>query len=387
MKFTQAVKMSLSAIFSNKMRSILTMLGIIIGVIAVSMLVSIVQGVAGQVNDQFDSLGGNVLTAMISSPKKNYITLDELHDLEGQDGLRYVSPSVSKSSTAKANNQSLDVTVEGVTDKYINIRSLDLVSGRFLSESDIDNRTAVAVVGHKVADELFGSQDIIGETIRAEGRDFKIVGVLKEDTTMIMSNNDRIMIPFTTATRLLKQTNISTIYASSESEETNDSAQNKLEDFLKFKIKNEDDYMVFNQGDILEAMDEVMNYFSMMLAGIASISLLVGGIGIMNIMLVSVTERTKEIGIRKAIGAQRSDIIIQFMIEAVTISLVGGMIGLLIGMFGVFLVSILTGITMGVALEIALLAIIFSVVVGIIFGIYPANKASKLRPIDALRFE
>ncbi len=395
MKITQAIKMAFSAILSNKMRSFLTMLGIIIGVLSVTLLVGIVQGATDEVTSQIEDIGGSKLMVTIMSPRPYYISLEDLEALQNKDGVALIAPTVSGNGVATAAGNSSDADVTGVTVNSRKVDGVKVASGRFIDDMDNADRLSVAVIGEGIAKDLFGQTDVIGNTFNMLGKSFTVIGVLEPQTQGSMTSYDTyVYIPITTAQRLLKQTSIMSFNATASSVESVDQARETLEAFLDRNVKPfsyEDDdqkgYSVFNMGDILSAFNSVMGTMSALLGGIASISLVVGGIGIMNIMLVSVTERTREIGIRKAIGAKRSDILIQFLIEAVAISVLGGLIGLLLG--GV-LMQILGGIMnlqLGLSLPVSALAIGFSLAIGVIFGIYPANKAAKLRPIDALRYE
>ena len=380
--------MAFTAILSNKMRSFLTMLGIIIGVFAVTMLVSLGQGTTNQVTGQIESLGSNMITATIQSPKPVYITTQDLQNLEGQGGVGKVAPLVSRSDTVKNGSKSMTSTIAGTTPGYDSIRDLPVQSGRFITQTDLDIRSAVAVIGTDVADQLYGTRNVIGDEILVDGRYFRIVGLLtSKGTTMMGSSDNQVIIPFTTAQRMLKQTDINQFYVSASNSDDVNQAEETINHFLYERTKDTDYYNVFNQSDLLSTLGNITGTLTIMLGGLAGISLLVGGIGIMNIMLVSVTERTREIGIRKAIGAQRSNILVQFLIESIVISLSGGLVGLLLGAVGIRIISRIMGVSMSVTPSVALLAILFSMTVGVIFGLYPANKASKMRPIEALRYE
>jgi putative ABC transport system permease protein len=394
MKFTQAVKMAFSAILSNKMRSFLTMLGIIIGVLSVTLLVGIVQGATDSVTAQLEGLGGNKLIVSITSPKATYITLADLENLQNKNGLGLIAPSISGADTAKENGKTSSASISGVTENSQSVNGITVVSGRFIQQGDNENRLDVAVVGAKIAKDLFGHTDVVGSSFTMLGRSFEIVGVLKEDGTASLSSQDSsVYIPINTASRLMHQTSIRTFNASTTSVASIDQGKQALENFLGSKIKTVSDnstdkgYTIFNMGDILSAFDSVMGTMSLLLGGIASISLIVGGIGIMNIMLVSVTERTREIGIRKAIGAQHADILIQFLIEAVAISITGGLIGMILGAGMLQVLSGIMNMQLQLSVSVSALALGFSLAIGVIFGIYPANKAAKLKPIDALRYE
>lgn len=388
MNFLQALKMAWLSVFSNKMRSFLTMLGIIIGVLAVTMLVSIGQGATAQITGQIQGLGSNLLTASVTSSKPVYISLSDVEKLQNTGGLSLVAPLVSGKYTAKSGTRTISTSIEGTTPGYDEIRDLSVQSGRFLAQTDVDNRSAVAVIGTDVADTLFGSRAVVGQTVQLYGRSFDIVGVLThKGSSALGSNDNRVIIPVTTAQRMLHQTQIMQVFANSQNNDTVQQGVQTLETFLYHKTKSTNDYTIFSQSDLLSTLNTITSTLTTMLGALAGISLLVGGIGIMNIMLVSVTERTREIGIRKAIGAGRGSILVQFLIEAMLISLTGGIIGLILGGIGTALVGKAMNVAMGISPGVAVLALVFAISVGVIFGLYPANKASKMRPIDALRYE
>ena len=388
MKLRQSFKMAISAVFSNKMRSFLTMLGIIIGVLSVTLLISIVQSGTGTITDAMSTLGGDQITVSISDSDKRLLYY-ELDELRANENITAVVPYISGRSVAKAGNSSKDITVYGVTKEYFAVNDLKQTKGRFLSELDREYSLQVCVIGAEVEKELFGNTNAVDRTVRIQGKDFRIVGVLEEEDEYAMnSSNERVFIPLTNAQRIFRQMGITNIILTSQSKETLRRAQSFTADFLKSKFSEKDSYTIINMSDIMDIMGTVMNTLSLMLGGIAGISLLVGGIGIMNIMLVSVTERTREIGIRKAIGAQRSDITIQFMIESIFISLMGGIIGMVLSIIILSVLNVFVmEVTFVISPSVALLALSFSIAVGLIFGIYPANKAAKLKPINALRYE
>lgn len=387
MKFSQALKMAFVALKGNKMRSFLTMLGIIIGVVAVTLLISVVQGATGEITGQIESLGSNLLQVTITGTEPTYLTLDDLERLEGHEYIHGVTGIVSQSTNIKAGDESDFYTVEGVTNSYGEITGQTIKQGRFISDIDIETHTYNAVVGIEVAKDLFGTEDCVGNKLDIKGYDFAIVGVLEESDTMLANKDNNIIISLTTAQRLFRNKEFSTLYISAITRELVDQAEEVTDDFLIRELRDENVYRIINQNMILDVMNEVMSVMTILLSGIAAISLLVGGIGIMNIMLVSVTERTREIGIRKAIGAQKSDILTQFLIEAVVLSVAGGAIGVGLSYLGLQVIGTAMEIGMSMTVGTVALALGFSAFVGVVFGIYPANKAANLKPIDALRYE
>ncbi len=387
MKFTQALKMAFVALRGNKMRSFLTMLGIIIGVVAVTLLISVVQGATGEITGQIESLGSNLLQVRFSGAEPTYLTLSDIRQLEDDPSIWGVTGVVAKTTNVKAGDESDSYSVEGVTNVYQQITGQAIKQGRFISDMDSEAHTYSAVVGINVADELFGTQDCLGNTLNIEGYDFTIVGLLEESSTMLANKDDTIIIPLTTAQRLFSDKEFTYIYVSASKPDTVDAAETTTDKFLIRELGDDEDYMIINQSAILDVMNEVMSVMTILLSGIAAISLVVGGIGIMNIMLVSVTERTREIGIRKAIGAQKSDILSQFLVEAVVLSVAGGVIGIGLSFLGLQVIGTAMDIGMSMNAGTVALALGFSAFVGVVFGIYPANKAAKLNPIDALRYE
>lgn len=389
MKFTQALKMAISSVLGNKMRSFLTMLGIIIGILSVIVLIAIGNGSKQDIASSIQGMGTNLVTISLTGKQDRHITDDELNQLKSQPGIKNISPVMTASITAKNGDKNVSTSIEAVNPSYDEIRNEYAQAGRFINQDDIDNRLKVAVVGVDVCDQLFNNRDVLGQTISLAGTNFTIVGILQSTgSTSTGSNDDKIVIPLTTGERVFKNTTIRTFYAEATSADMVDTAVSTLTYFMLKKVNGDTTaYRVFNQTQLLDTRTAASNTMTMMLAGIAAISLLVGGIGIMNIMLVSVTERTREIGIRKAIGAKRRDILTQFLIEALCISGVGGLIGVFLGVMTCQILPKILKQSVVVSTNVVILSFVFSATVGIVFGLYPASKASKLRPIDALRFE
>lgn len=404
----QSMKMAWHAVVSNKLRSFLTMLGIIIGVVALIVLVSIANGATSSVTDQISSMGSSYLTVTITDDKGNPLRLKELSDFCEREEVDEVAPVSWTSVTAKTSYSNGTMTLTGTTGSYADIQGLELFSGRFLKQTDIDNNSYVVVITKDTATELLGRVDAVGESIKLNGKSFLVVGVLSDSTSMtqgaaVTSSSDSDdsdsssssvqlegYIPFSTMTRLADNVlDVTMFYASGTDEDSLEPAENALTELLMERFgEDEDAFSIVDQSEIMEAMSSVTNTMSLMIGGIAAISLLVGGIGIMNIMLVSVTERTREIGIRKAIGAGRETIMLQFLIEALLVSLMGCLAG--IGLSWVILkvaaVVMKNSMSFTMDMKVVWLSVAFSVLIGVLFGLYPANKAASKKPIDALRY-
>ena len=399
MKFTKLIKVALSSVWNNKMRSFLTMLGIIIGISSVIVLVGMGQGTQKQISDQIEKLGTNLITVNIMGNRTPTITDTELNELKTKPGIKEIAPAISQGNVnIKAGAESGTTTLEATTPNYTEIRKLSVTMGRFITQRDIDNMYNVLVIGPETAQTIFSTTNVVGQKLYVNGIEFTIVGVLKsEGTSSNGSSDDRIIVPLTTGERLLKTANAKTFYIEADSKEQVDTAMSYLQLFLNKKYKittastnqnaTRNYYRIMNQTSLLSTASSTTQSMTTMLAGIAAISLVVGGIGIMNIMLVSVIERTREIGTRKAIGAKRRTILTQFLIEAASVSGLGGIMGVLLGYLGAYLGDKFFNTTILISNNVVIGAFIFSVIVGVVFGIYPANKASKLNPIDALRFE
>ncbi|AQY52134.1 hypothetical protein PWEIH_06896 [Listeria weihenstephanensis FSL R9-0317] len=394
----QSMKMAWKQLKTSKLRSFLTMLGIIIGVSSVILLVSLGKGVTDQVNSQMGDLGSNLITVMNTSTNPNdKFTYDDAMKYKNIDGVKSVSPEISGQVKATYDYKTKDLKVIGTNEQYKDARGLKLDSGRFLLPIDVEYGQKVAVIGPNVASDLFGFSEPIGEYVRVDGMPYKVVGVLKEKgASMMGSSDDQIFIPLSAAQRMLKDTSVRTMYVETDSADDVDRVVSTLDSRLSIHFNyNASDassgetapYQVINQQEILNAFDTISSTLTTALGAIAGISLIVGGIGIMNIMLVSVSERTREIGIRKALGAKKRDILTQFLIESIVISVVGGIIGIAIGVSGALAFGSFAGIPSGITAPTIIGSFLFSLLIGVIFGITPANKASKLRPIDALRSE
>ncbi len=405
MKIKNLLKISFKSILKSRMRSLLTTLGIIIGVAAVIIMVSIGSGAQADIEEQISALGSNLIIVFPGVSRSggvsrgagsyNRFTLDDVKKIkESAILIKAISPIVRSSGQVIGGGNNWSTSVYGVSTEYLKIRDWKLEDGEFFSERDIKARTKVAILGKEVADNLFPNSDPIGENIRIRNIPFKVIGVLKEkgQTAMGASNDDLILAPSTTVLYRLKGgIYINYIYASASSVEQIDQAQEEIRMIMreahKIEQGDDDDFTIRNQTEITEAASESSRVMTLLLGSVAGVSLIVGGIGIMNIMLVSVTERTREIGIRLSIGARERDILIQFLTEAIVLSFVGGLIGILLSILVVFILNEYTTQTAIIEPTIIIVAAFFSAAVGIFFGFYPARKAASLNPIDALRYE
>lgn len=388
----QSVKMAWKAVLSNKMRSFLTMLGIIIGVMSLVVLVSLAGGTTDSVNAQIASMGSNLLTVSIQDDKGNPMKLDDVEALTENDEIAKAAPVAASSVTASSTYSEETANIYGTTGSYAEIQGLELYSGRFLKKTDIENHTNVVVINAGLAIQVMGRMNVEGESISLNGVDYQIIGVLKADENdSTTTENYEAYIPYTSLVRLASDVSsqVTSFCVSATSEESLDEAENVITQAMMQRFsQDEDAFTVMNQSTVMETMASVNQTLQLMLGGIAGISLLVGGIGIMNIMLVSVTERTREIGIRKAIGANRSAIMLQFLIEAMMLSLMGCFLGIVLSWTVLQVISAINSADMIYTMSggVVGIAITFSVLIGIVFGLYPANKAAKKKPVDALRF-
>jgi len=390
--FAQAFKMAVKSIFSNKVRSFLTMLGVIIGVGSVIAAVALAQGSTKQITDSIQGLGTNLIHITIMGRNSNRnVTYDKLQKFaeNNKDEVTYIVPQVNSNVTVKVGTKTRNTSLIGTSPEYEHMLSRHPQAGRFLSSFDIDYMQKVAVIGTAVANDVFEGKNPVGQKIKIDGQVFKVVGVLEEKAGgQVQSDDDQIIIPVNVAQRLSRNSVIRNFTVQASTPEAVDSVMEKLNTFLTKIYGDENAFLVLNQAQILSMLDNVTGIMMIVLGGIAAISLVVGGIGIMNIMLVSVSERTREIGIRKAIGAKRRNILIQFLIEAVMVTGIGGIIGVLLGVSIIrFVIGSIDLITPVYSPFWILFSFGISLAVGVVFGMFPAYKASKLNPIEALRFE
>jgi putative ABC transport system permease protein len=408
MNFGQAILEAIESLNANKTRSGLTILGIVIGVAAVIAMLAVGNGAQNTITGSISGLGSNLLFVFrgnfseeVRNPKPlTQADADAIADQYQAPSVAMVAPVISNNLEVTFAGEKTNPTVNGVTPSYEQVRNLELFEGEFINEDHILGIASVAIIGTDVADTLFGHRDgLIGETIRIEGQPFRIIGVLQSLGGSAFGSEDNVVnIPITTAqSRLIRRTNdrVDTILVQAVSADSVSLATQEISDILRYRhrtLLGIDDFTVFTQQDFVETAKTITNVLTIFLGGIAGISLLVGGIGIMNIMLVSVTERTKEIGLRKALGARRKDILIQFLTESSLLSLIGGVLGIGLGWLiafavGQFAAANDTQLSPEVGIDAILLATLFSTAVGLFFGIYPANRAAGLQPVEALRHE
>ena len=402
------VQIALRALRVNKMRSALTMLGIIIGVGAVVAMIAVGTGASRQIEDQISTMGSNLLMVdpgsqtsggiRIGGGSQQTLTLDDSDAIEREcPAVQDVAPRLNGSAQVVYGNLNWSTSVQGTSQGVFSVRDWPLASGRPLTVDDVRSATKVAILGQTVVDNLFGGIDPIDQVIRIKKIPFRVVGVLavKGQSAIGQDQDDNIFVPITTAQKKLFGTAfpgmVRGIMVKARSAADLNDAQKQITELLRQRhhigIKKDDDFTVMNLTQMMQAAEDSTKVMTILLLAIASVSLLVGGIGIMNIMLVSVTERTREIGIRMAIGAKTWDIRLQFIMEAVILSLIGGITGLVVGIAGPYAISMIAGWPIDVSLISAAIAFAFSGIVGIFFGFYPAYKASLLNPIDALRYE
>ena len=402
--YKESFLMAWASLIANKMRSILTMLGIIIGVAAVIALVSIGNGVKQDIQNSISSLGSNLLMVMPGAPRTpgvrpsqgsmKSLKVSDYQAISKLDGVKAASPYTANSYVTIYQSKNWTTTVSGVSSNFQDVNNWTMAEGRFISSKNVENRERVAVVGQTVVKNLFAGEDPVGKEIRVKNIPFRVIGVLnsKGNGTMGNDQDDVIFIPYTTAMERVEGVDyLRMVYVVASDDNGIDRLQSDIENLLRvrhsIKDTNLDDFNIQNMKSIMETMEQTTGTLTLFLGAVAAISLVVGGIGIMNIMLVSVTERTREIGIRKALGATYFVIVTQFLIEAVVISLMGGLIGIALGMGASKLIGLASGMSTVISVPTIVLSFAFSMAIGLVFGIYPARKAAKLNPIDALHYE
>ena len=404
MGILESLANALSCLLANKLRSILTMLGVIIGVGAIITTTSIGEGAKADVTERIQTLGANILAVRPgqsmfrgrgSADARRTLTVEDIAALQerGQT-FGYVTPEVSNRAQVKYLNKNTNTTIVGTSPEYLVTANFNIEKGRFFTDSHIRYRERVCVLGKTVVDTLFGETiEPVGKTVKIKNVGFHVLGVMKEKGASGWRNpDDQVFIPYSTAMkRVFGNDYLSSISIQANNDKLIAAAETEVTELLRKQHKiapnKEADFHIRNQAEFMETLEESNQTFTNLILGIAVVSLLVGGIGIMNIMLVSVTERTKEIGLRKAVGAQRIDILIQFLVESTTLALIGGVVGVGIGIAGAEVVASIWGWRTLVSLTYGIVSFIVSAFVGVFFGAYPAWKAAKLHPIDALRHE
>jgi putative ABC transport system permease protein len=390
MRMTELIVMALRTVVSNPLRTILTMLGVIIGVSSVITLVSIGRGTSEQIAKQYEALGANLLVVnVLGNGRATQLDYNELMQIEQLPEFAAIAPTMTRNnSNIKVDRTKEQYNVIGTNDRYLEVVKAQIASGRFIADADLAFRNHVAVLGSEVVKTFFPASNPIGQTVNIDGYLYTVIGTMKPQGSNIngTSVDSTVFVPLETLRRDFKLGNIRTTYIEAASPDAVSTAQNTINQYLTKKFKSSSGYVILNQDQLMNARMAASSTLTKQLVAVACISLLVGGIGIMNIMLVTVTERTREIGIRKSIGAKRRNILFQFLVEATVISGLGGLIGLVFGIVIALLWPMFNpSQTTKLSVDVGVYAFVFSALVGIIFGLYPANKASKLRPIDALR--
>ncbi|PIR48271.1 multidrug ABC transporter substrate-binding protein [Candidatus Peregrinibacteria bacterium CG10_big_fil_rev_8_21_14_0_10_55_24] len=407
LELLENIRSALDAIRSNKLRSGLTMLGVIIGVASVILMVAVGRGAQKQITERIESLGTNLLIVQSGSPSQSDVrslfrrsgsststlTSDDVVAIkENVTGLRGVSPELKGNMQVIVGNQNMQTTVAGVAPDYPQVNNFVVEYGSFITQEHIDRMEKVVVLGQEIVTTLFPNQNPIGQDIRLQSHIFQVIGIMASKGQQGVTNyDDMAFIPLTTMQERVQGTKtLSTINVSVEDQAAMEQTSALLTAVLlntHRKSAEDQDFNILNQAETVETLNEVTQTFTYLLGGIAAISLLVGGIGVMNIMLVSVTERTREIGIRKAIGAKKRDILQQFLVESMVLSVLGGLVGILSSSLGSWLLNTFSSLSAIISINSVILACAFSIGVGVLFGILPALKAATLKPIDALRYE
>lgn len=388
MNIWQSFRLAAKSIISNKMRSLLTMLGMIIGVGSVIIIMGLMSGVTDYIVGNFADMGTNMITVSVTNTGTRTVTVDDMYEFAdaNPEVFEGVTPSVSGNFTVKNGTTFLSTAITGVGEDYGTINHITLAQGRFISYADILKRQPVCVVGTYIIHELFENNNVLGETIKINGENFKIIGIVEETADSEEGSADEcIYIPYSKAARMTNTGKISTFTFAAHDTDYVEAGEELLDVYLYEIFRDEDLYRITSMTVLLDAINSIIDMLGTVLSGIAGISLLVAGIGIMNIMLVSVTERTKEIGIRKSLGARKKDIMQQFIIEAGTISALGGLIGIILGSSLTIYMGNSMGVNAAPSLSSIIISFSISAGIGILFGYIPAKKAANLNPIDALR--
>jgi len=408
MNVWQAILEAFESLSANKVRASLTILGIVIGVAAVIAMVSVGRGAQATITDSINGIGTNLIFVFrggsedIRNPKPITLTdAEAIADPFQAPSVVAVAPVIQDNGKVTFGRESTTTNITGVTPDYAQVRRYSLTEGEFINQEEMLGQASVVLLGSDVADKLFGRQDgLVGETVRIEGQPFRVIGVLQSKGGSGFSNADnQVLVPFSTAqARLIRHSTtdqVDLLLVEAISPKAVPAASDEVAQILRARHRTAigaDDFSILTQQDFLTTASTITNVLTIFLGGVAAISLLVGGIGIMNIMLVSVTERTREIGLRKAVGAHKADIMIQFLAESSVLSLIGGVIGIILGYaiaFGVAQIAKANNaaITPSIGIDITLIATLFSTAVGLFFGLYPANRAASLEPVEALRYE
>lgn len=397
MSLLENVRMALSSVLAHKMRSILTMLGIIIGVGSVIVVVAVGQGGEQMLKQSISGPGNTVelyympsdeeLASNPNAVTESTFTENDISGLKDIEGIKQVVASTSESMKARYHEEETDVTINGINDGYMNVNSLEIKSGRTFTDNDFLAGKRAGIISQKMAEELFDKSSPLGEVVWVNGQPVEIIGVLKKETGLLSFGLSEMYVPFNMMKSSFGTSDFSNVSLQVESADDIKSIGKEAAQLVNDHHGTEDSYQVMNMEEIAAGIGKITTIMTTIIGSIAGISLVVGGIGVMNIMLVSVTERTREIGIRKSLGATRGQILTQFLIESVVLTSIGGLIGIGIGYGGAALVSAIAGWPSLVSWQVVCGGVLFSMLIGVVFGMLPANKAAKLDPIEALRYE